>query len=312
MRILIVGAGAVGGYLGACLTRAGRDVTFLVRSGRAAQLARTGLQVSGARGAFNVSAKTMIADELREPFDIVLVSVKSYAINEAIAQFTPAVGPNSTIIPVLNGMRHMRSLNDGFGTERVLGGYAMFSANLNEEGGVVLNTQFAHLTFGEQVGGLSKRTDTIAELLTVDGFEVHASDAAMQDMWEKWASIAANTSATGLMRAAVGDILSAPGGRRMMLDIVAETCAVAAAAGFALRPPMIEFMVNFFTTEGSTVVASPLRDIERGATTEGELIIGEFADRARALGVQTPLLDLTRCHFGAYEFRRRRERARAQ
>jgi 2-dehydropantoate 2-reductase len=137
------------------------------------------------------------------------------------------------------------------------------------------------------------------------------SDVAMLDMWEKWAVIAANASATGLMRAAIGDILLAPGGRKLLLDLARETIAVATAAGFKPRHALDDFMVTFFTTEGSTVIASPVRDIERGATTEGEVIIGAYADRARALGVPTPLLDLARCHFAAYEARRKREQAMA-
>lgn len=310
MRILIVGAGAIGGCLGACLTRAGRDVTYLVRPARAAFLAR-GLQVSGVGGAFHVPARTMLADDVREPFDVILVAVKSYALDEAIAQFAPAVGANTTIIPMLNGMRHMTSLNENFGAARVFCGGAMFSANLTPDGGVLLNTANPYINFGEQAGGFSERTKDVAALLTVDGFEARPSDVAMQDMWEKWAAIAANASATGLMRAAVGDILAAPGGRKMLLDLLGETCAVAAASGFPPRPPFVAFMESFFTTEGSTVVASLLRDIERGSITEGEAIIGAFADRARALNVPTPLLDLARCHFAAYEARRKREQAMA-
>jgi 2-dehydropantoate 2-reductase len=312
MRILIVGAGAVGGYLGACLARADRDVTFLVRPGRAARLAESGLRVSGVGGSFNVPARTILADTIDETFDIIIFAVKSYAADEAIADFAPRIGSNTAIIPMLNGMRHMQSLNARFGPDRVFGGYAMFSANLDTEGNVVLNNPNPYITFGEQSAGSSQRVDAVASELTVPGFEARRSETAMLDMWEKWAAIATNTSATCLMRAAVGDILTAPGGRQLFLDLVHETCSVAAAAGFKPRFAIVEsMMINTFTTEGSTIVASPLRDIERGSITEGETIVGALADRARALGVPTPLLDLARCHFGAYEARRRRERQTA-
>jgi 2-dehydropantoate 2-reductase len=311
MRILIVGAGAIGGYLGACLTRGGRDVTYLVRPARAAQLAGRDLQVSGVDGAFSVPARAIVAEDVREPFDVILVAVKSYSLDTVIPQFAPAVGSSTAIIPMLNGMRHMGSLNARFGAARVLCGAAMFSANLTSDGGVILNTPNPYITFGEQADGLGERTKSLAALLTVDGFEARSSDVAMLDMWEKWAGIAANTSATGLMRAAVGDILLAPGGRKLLLDLLQETFAVATAAGFKPRSAFRELLTTFFTTEGSTVVASPLRDIERAATTEGEIIIGPYADHARALGVPTPLLDLARCHFAAYEARRKREQATA-
>jgi 2-dehydropantoate 2-reductase len=311
MRILIVGAGAIGGYLGACLTRGGREVTYLVRPARAAQLAGSGLHVNSADGAFNVSARAIVAEDVCEPFDVILVAVKSYALDAVIPQFAPAVGPNTAIIPMLNGMRHIGSLNGRFGAARVLCGAAMFSANLTPDGGVKRNTPNPYIIFGEQAVGLGERTKSLAALLTVDGFEARPSDVAMQDMWEKWASIATMSSASGLMRAAVGDILLAPGGRKLLLDLLQEIFAVATAAGFKPRPAFGEFLVTFFTTEGSTIVGSPLRDIERGATTEGEIIIGPYADRARALGVPTPLLNLARCHFAAYEARRKREQATA-
>lgn len=141
MRILIVGAGAIGGYLGACLTRGGRDVTYLVRPARAAQLAGCELHVSGVGGEFNVPARAIVAEDVREPFDVILVAVKSYALDAVIPQVAPAVGPTTAIIPMLNGMRHMASLNGRFGAARVLCGAAMFSANLTTNGGVTLNTQ---------------------------------------------------------------------------------------------------------------------------------------------------------------------------
>jgi 2-dehydropantoate 2-reductase len=191
MRILVVGAGAIGGYLGACLVRAGRDVTFLVRPARAAKLAKGALRVSGASGSFSVPARTILADAIAEPFDVILFAVKSYAADEAIAQFAPAVGANSAVIPMLNGMRHMQSLSARFGADRVLGGSAMFSANLDPDGGVVLNTPNPYITFGEQAGGPSQRVAAIASVLTAEGFETRQSEAAMLDMWEKWAAIAA-------------------------------------------------------------------------------------------------------------------------
>src|SRR5262245_43486148 len=130
MRILVVGAGALGGYFGACLLRAGRDVKFLVRPQRAAQMARVGLRIIGKRGDFAIPAPTVSAAELREPYDVILVAVKAYSFKEAAEQFTPAVGPTSAIVPILNGMRHIDQLVSSFGSARVLGGMAQISATL--------------------------------------------------------------------------------------------------------------------------------------------------------------------------------------
>jgi 2-dehydropantoate 2-reductase len=111
MRVLVIGAGALGGYFGACLARANRDVTFLVRAGRAEQLTRDGLRVVSPHGDFTVSAVTVLAEDLHEPFDLVLVATKSYALHEAMEQFAPAVGSATAILPILNGMAHLDVLS---------------------------------------------------------------------------------------------------------------------------------------------------------------------------------------------------------
>ena len=111
MRALIIGAGALGGYFGGNLLRAGRDITFLVRAHRAAQLARDDLQVVSPHGDFTTPALTVLAGDLNEPFDLILLAVKSYSLEEAMKQIAPAVGPTTIILPILNGMAHLDLLN---------------------------------------------------------------------------------------------------------------------------------------------------------------------------------------------------------
>src|SRR6266478_3717831 len=137
MRILVVGAGAIGGYFGARLLEAGRDVTFLVRPRRAAQLAR-GLSVLSRFGNIDLAAPpTLTADSLREPFDLILLSCKAYDLEGAMGSFAPAVGPQTTILPLLNGMRHLELLGTRFGAERVLGGQCLISTVLDPDGRVI-------------------------------------------------------------------------------------------------------------------------------------------------------------------------------
>ena len=149
MRILVIGAGALGGYYGACLARAGRDVTFLVRPNRAAQLARTGLQVVSPHGDFAVPAVTIAAGDIREPFDLILVGVKSYSLDEVMEQFSPAVGQGTSILPLLNGIGHVERLHARFGAGRVLGGVANISAALDAEGRVTHLIPAHILLFGK-------------------------------------------------------------------------------------------------------------------------------------------------------------------
>ena len=305
MRILVIGAGALGGYFGGCLLHAGRDVTFMVRPPRAAQLAGSGLHIVSPHGDFTVAAPTVLSGDVREPFDVVLVGTKAYSLDEAIEHFAPAVGPGTMILPILNGMAHLDRLSARFGADRVLGGTALISATLDAEGRVVLLLPMHDLTFGEIAGGTTDRTRCLSDLFHGAAFNARASDIIVQEMWEKWVGLATNAGATCMMRACIGDILAAPGGREMILRLFDECRAVAAAAGFPIRPHFHEFLINLLTRPGSPLKASMLRDIERGGATEAEHVLGDMVTRARALGIETPILDLARIHAAAYEFRPR-------
>ncbi len=309
MRVLVIGAGALGGYFGACMTRAGRHVTFLVRQMRAAQLANGGLRVVNPHGDFSVPAVTVQAGDLRGPYDLILVATKSYSLAEAMDQFAPAVGPKTAILPILNGMAHLDSLSARFGAEKVLGGMTLISGTLDGEGRVVLFAPDFPLTFGEVSGGFSDRTRALSALFEGCGFEAVTSANIMQNMWDKFAQLAAGAGITCMMRGTFGDILNAPGGQQAVLDLYAETRAVAAAAGFPSTPAYVELITKAYTTAGSPLKASMLRDIERGTPTEGEHVLGDFTRRARALGVATPILDLARIHVATYEAARARETA---
>lgn len=306
MRVLVIGAGALGGYYGACLVRAGRDVTFLVRSGRAEQLRRNGLQVVSPHGDFAVQPKMILANDLKAPFDVVLVGVKSYSLEDAMSQFAPAVGANTMILPILNGLKHIDALTARFGAARVLGGLANVSAGLDADGRVVQFMANQTIVFGELEGSLSERALALETLLQVPGIDVRASEAIMQDMWEKFVQLSTLAGITCLMRASIGDILSVPKGEEAIFRLFAECCAIATASGFEPRAPFIEFDRKLFTTMDSPLKASMLRDIERGSITEAEHILGDMANRAYALDIDTPLLDLARAHVAAYEVGRQR------
>ena len=306
MRILVIGAGALGGYFGACLARAGRNVTFLVRQRRAEQLAHDGMQVLSPHGDFKVSPTTVSSDVICEPFDIVLVAVKSYSLDEAIDHFAPAIGSNTMILPILNGMGHIERLSRRFGAERVMGGMANISCGLDAEGRIIQFMPLHDFVYGEILGGFSDRTRALEACFTGAGFNARASDVVMQDMWEKFVQLGLGAGITCLMRASLGDILAAPGGREAMFELFDECCAVSTASGFKPRPAFIEFDTKLITTVGSPLKWSMLRDIERGSATEGEHILGDMLARACALGIETPILNLARTHVAAYEIARAR------
>ena len=306
MRMLVIGAGALGGYYGACLVRAGADVTFLVRSKRAEQLRRDGLRVVSPHGDFALQPKILLADDLKDAFDVVLVGVKAYSLDDAMSQFAPAVGANTMILPILNGLKHIDALTARFGAEHVLGGLANVSAGLDADGRVGQFMANQTIVFGETRAAMSERVLALEALLKVPGIDVRASEAIMQDMWEKFVQLSTLAGITCLMRASVGDILAVPNGEQSIFRLFAECCAIATASGFEPRAPFIEFDRKLFTTLNSPLKASMLRDIERGSMTEAEHILGDMANRARTLDIDTPLLDLARAHVAAYEVGRRR------
>jgi 2-dehydropantoate 2-reductase len=305
MRILVVGAGAIGGYFGGRLLAAGRDVTFLVRPRRAAELAGAGLVIKSPNGDVTLkNPPTVQADKLSEKFDVVLLSCKAYDLDDAIKSFAPAVGPRTAIIPLLNGMLHLDVLDRKFGRERVLGGLCAIAVTLNERREVVHLQPTQSLNFGERDGKMSERVSAIAELMASGKFGAVASAHILQEMWEKWVFLASVAASNCLMRAAVGTILAAPGGKDFLLGMLDESRAVATAEGYAPRPPFLERTVGMFTAEGSPMTASMFRDIKAGAPIEADHVIGDLIARADAAKVPVPKLRTAYTHLKAYEKQR--------
>jgi 2-dehydropantoate 2-reductase len=306
MRILVVGAGAIGGYFGGRLLQADRDVTFLVRPKRAAELARDGLVIKSPAGDVTLkNPPTVQADKLAEKFDVVLLSCKAFDLDDAIKSFAPAVGPQTAIIPLLNGMLHLDVLDDRFGNDRVLGGLCGIAATLDEHRHIVqLAPVFQSLSFGERDGAMSNRVHAIAGNFAAGNIGSQASENIMQDMWEKWVLLATLASSTSLMRATVGHILAAPGGRDFILGVRDECSAVAKAADYAPREAFLTRITGMLTSEGSPLTASMFRDIKAGARVEADHVIGDMIARGDAAKVPVPKLRIAYTHLKAYEKQR--------
>ena len=305
MRILVVGAGAIGGYFGGRMLQAGRDVTFLVRPRRAAELAAAGLVIKSPSGDVTLKDPPAVqADKLSGKFDVVLLSCKAFDLENAIRSFAPAVGPDTAIIPLLNGMLHLDVLDRKFGRERVLGGLCAIAVTLNEHREIVQLAPMQSLGFGERDGKLSDRVRAIAEVMASGRFGAAASEQIIQDMWEKWVFLASLAASTCLMRAPVGHILAAPGGKDFILGMLDECSAVAAAEGHAPSGPFFERVRGMLTTEGSQLTASMFRDIRAGAPVEADHVIGDLIARGDAAKVPVPKLRTAYTHLKAYERQR--------
>ena len=304
MRVLVVGAGAIGGYFGGRMLQAGRDVTFLVRPRRASELASAGLVIKSPNGDVTLNnPPTVQADKLSDKFDVVLLSCKAFDLEDAIKSFAPAVGDKTAIIPLLNGMLHLDALDKKFGAQHVLGGLCAIAATLNEKREVVQLQPMQSLGFGERAGGLSDRVRAIAETFSaIKG--AAASEHVMQDMWEKWVFLASLAASTSLMRTSVGNILAAPGGQDFLLGILDECSAIAADAGHAPGGPFFQRTRGLLTTEGSPMTASMFRDIKAGLPVEADHVIGDLIVRADAAKIPVPKLRTAYTHLKAYEKQR--------
>ena len=304
MTILVVGAGATGGYFGARLAQAGRDVTFLVRPHRAGQLRQRGLRIVGpgaGEGAGQpVWPKLVTANELTGHAEVVLLSVKATALEAAIADFAPAVGPRTAVVPFLNGMAHLATLSKRFGEPAVLGGVVVVVTQLNDEGDVVQLAPAASLTIGAQDGARSTRVENAYGLLSGAGFDASISDEIVARMWQKWVFIATIGAMTCLMRGTVGEIVAVPGGRDLGPAILAEASAVATAAGYPVPADALASTTQIVTKAGSPVNASLSRDVAEGRPTEVEQVLGDLARRGASHGIKTPLLDLATMQLRVY------------
>jgi 2-dehydropantoate 2-reductase len=303
LRILVLGAGAVGGYFGGRLAEAEADVTFLVRPARAAALTARGLVIESPMGDLLLPVRVATADTLTESFDTVLLTAKAYDLDQALAAIGPAVGPATAILPVLNGVAHLDRLDAVFGPHRVLGGVAYIGATLTADGVIRHLNRIHGITFGERSGGVSERVEAIAQAFAVTKVNALASDNILLDMWEKFVMIASLAGMNCLMRGSVGEIMGTRDGESLMLELLAECQAVAAASGYAPRPPHRAQCRAMLTEHGSDNSASMRRDLEGGQRTEGEAVLGDMLRRARALGTPAPLLRTAVCHLQVHENR---------
>lgn len=304
LKILVLGAGSIGGYFGGRLAEAGADVTFLVRPARQALLQAQGLRLLSPFGDATLAVRSVTVAE-PAAYDLILLTCKAYDLAEAVAAIRPALAPEGAVLPLLNGIAHLALLNDSFGRARVLGGSARIQATLTADGAIRQFNDWRFLTVGEQRGGLSPRVQAIAALFhAAKGAECEAVPDILQRMWEKLVHLSTAATLTCLMRANVGEILQSEAGPALFRQTLETAAAIAAAQG---HPPSDAFMANYrklFADRSSAYATSMLRDIERQGRTEADHIVGFMLRQARAAGIEPGLLLPAQAHLQAYEARR--------
>ena len=311
MKILVLGAGGVGGYFGGRLAQKGSDVTFLVRPARAQALARDGLRIASRFGDWQGKVQCVTQDAVRPDYDVVLVTAKAYDLASALDAIAPALGRDgrALVLPLLNGIAHMDVLDRRFGHDRVLGGVAYIGATLAPDGRILHLNEFHRIAFGRRAESQRAACEALAAELAGVNFNWQQSDAIEQAMWDKWVLLATLAGMTCLMRGSVGDIVATQSGTKLTLALLAECARVAAAQGYATPEGEMARYRGMLTQAGSAFTASMLRDVESGGQTEGDHILGALLARSRERNLQTPLLEVASTHLEAYSARRRREAA---
>ncbi len=302
MRLLVLGAGAVGGYFGGRLAQSGVDVTFLVRERRAAQLA-TGLKIQSPLGDADIPARTITAADKAERFDIILLACKAYGLPGALEAIAPHVADGTAILPLLNGYAHLALIDAAFPQATVWGGVAKIPAVLGADGTVLHNGKLAGMIVGPRAAQ-AQGADTARALVGLAvkaGIKARFSDAIEQDLWDKWVFLATLAAATASMRADVGTILATTHGGGVLTALFEECAATAAAEGYAPAARQLETYRGMISDPGSRWKASMLHDLEAGNPTEADHILGQMIRIAESHNVATPMLKTALTNLQVYE-----------
>lgn len=303
MRFLVVGAGSTGGYFGGRLAKAGRDVTFLVRPARAERLRQTGLQIVSPHGDVTFSPKLVTADTITGPFDVVLLTVKAFSLAAALDDLAPAIGPETMILPVLNGMKHVDMLKARFGAAALIGCVCKIATTLDGEGRIHQLSKLQDIAYGEMSGASSTRIERLDAEMQGAGFDARSSTTIAREMWEKWVMLATLGGVTCLMRGNIGEIARAAGGRDFSLAVLDEVTSVVRAVGEAPSEGFLATTRDMITQTESSQASSMYRDLQNGHPVEVEQIIGDLLARAGQVGIATPLLAAAYTHLSVYQDR---------
>jgi 2-dehydropantoate 2-reductase len=301
MRILVVGAGAVGGYFGGRLVEAKRDVTFLVRHKRAEEIDTRGLQIFSPHGNLSLRPRTVTAVQLAGPYDLILLAVKSYTLLASMNDFAPAVGPETMILPALNGMGHIDLLAARFGADAVLGGVCLVAAETGSEGQIRQLADFHSLTYGELSGEGTRRLHKVDATLRGSSFDAEMSPHIVQDMWQKWVQLATWGAITCLMRGNLGEVASIAEGSSLSVSVLRETSGIATACGYPPSEAFLAQQTALLMTKDSEMAPSMYRDLKSGVPVEADAILGDLLRRAKKYGLSTPILQAAFVNLSIYQ-----------
>ncbi len=304
MKMLVLGAGGIGGYVGGRLAAAGADVTFLVRPARGERLATDGLRISSPLGDLQLPVTTVTAPAVAPGYDFVLLTCKAYDLDSAMDAIAPAIDERCAIVPMLNGMAHLDALDDRFGESNVMGGTCLIDVSLDRSGLIRHTGSLQKVIFGERDRLVSARAQSLAKAFANAQIDWELSEDIVLSMWEKIVFLSVLAAATCLFRANVREIISSPGGLEVMEGALATNIEIARREGYEPRDDPMKRARDRLTDPVGSWSASMLRDLEAGGRVEGDHVVGWMLAKARKHGLDDRFLSLAYAHLKAYEARR--------
>lgn len=296
-KLLMLGAGGVGGYFGARLIEAGVDVTFMVRTARAESLRARGLRVVSPHGNLHLPVQCVTRETVKPEYDLVMLAPKAYDLADALEAIEPAMGPQTLVLPLLNGLKHLDVLDERYGAHRVLGGIAHIVSTLDEDGVVHQMHPIQTLTAGGRHATTRAAAADFVSLCEAVAFDVALSEDIVSALWDKWAFLATLAAVTTLTGGSIGQVVATRHGESLLRRVYAEGLTVAQREGACISGAAQSRALEMLTQTGSDMTASMLRDLKAGLRTEHDHVLGDLVHRAQRHGVDTPLLAMAHCHL---------------
>lgn len=301
MKILVLGAGAIGGYYGGRLDEKGEDVTFLVRPKRKAHLEKNGLTIHSVHGDYSFQPKLITADEEAAPFDVIMVATKAYHLENSLQDLKPLIGEKTVVLPLLNGVAHFDRLRKTFGADKVIGGLCFIETTLDQEGNIQQTSQIDRLVYGEFEQDNTERIQQIEKVFNGTKAEFILSHEIEQEIWQKYLFITCMSGVTTLMRAPIGPIRESDGGERFIQHLFEEVETIMKKHGAPLKEDVVEQQLGMIRAADADMKSSMQRDMEKGAAIEGKHLQGYLLDLAKQYGLEVPYLQAVFQNLLVYE-----------
>jgi len=290
MKILIVGAGGVGGYFGGKLAQAGLDVTFLVRGKNYEALKQNGLQVSSIKGDFKVYPKVIDdVNNLNQSPDLIILGVKSWQVIDVAKQLKPIVGKNTMVLPLQNGADNVDKLLSVLAQENVLSGLCFIVSKVVSPG---IISHFAYepkIIFGEKDNTKTKRVLAVKKMFDKAGFKNNISDDIQLDIWRKFLFITTYSGMGALTRQPIGALIKIPFINQKMKDTAYEIMQIAIHKNISLSKADIDKTMHILENMDYETTASMQRDMMEGKPSELENFNGYIVKEGLQLKIKTPV-----------------------